>query len=547
MTRLAVLLFSLCLIGGQSLALEPDNLLLLTNKNVPEGRKLAEYYAGKRQVPDQRIVELDLPPGEQITFDAYENKVVPAVREFIAANNLQSKVTCLVTFYGLPLKIAPRVNSPADQAELAGLHREQQTAHDELLAAVVGVEGMARETDPTFTPSKDASLNGLALRDRAARTVLGGRAMQLNDPARFEAFMARAEKLTAPLIGAAPALQQRLKGIAALGDRATAAQKKDAEAINAQLLQMRGRFDRLQAHRGDPAARAELRALVKEQVGLIEYARVIDATIDYFTTEATGAAFDSELALVQWNFYSRAKSLPNPMRYKGARADMPPILMTIRLDAPEPMLVRAMILAGVKAEAEGLQGRAVVDSGGHLSIDSKSTAYAAFDQTLRNLATIIGTKTHMPLTFDEKREVLPPHSVKDPVAVYCGWYALAHYTPACTFFPGAVGYHVASFELVTLHQPSTYWCHGLLTDGIAATLGAVNEPYLNAFPPPDEFFPLLLTGKLPLAEVYWKTTPMVSWQIAMIGDPLYTPYKLHPQLAPEALDEALQGALKPAR
>jgi hypothetical protein len=40
---------------------------------------------------------------------------------------------------------------------------------------------------------------------------------------------------------------------------------------------------------------------------------------------------------------------------------------------------------------------------------------------------------------------------------------------------------------------------------------------------------------------------MVSWQIAMIGDPLYTPYKLHPPLAPEALDEALQGALKPAR
>jgi uncharacterized protein (TIGR03790 family) len=274
---------------------------------------------------------------------------------------------------------------------------------------------------------------------------------------------------------------------------------------------------------------------------------VIDATIDYFTTDATGAAFDSELALVQWNFYSRAKSLPNPMRYKGARAEMPPILMTMRLDAPEPMLVRAMILAGVKAEAEGLQGRAVVDSGGHLSIDSKSPSYAAFDQTLRNLAAIISTKTHMPLTFDEKREVLPPHSVKEPVAIYCGWYALTRYTPACTFFPGAVGYHVASFELVTLHEPSTRWCHGLLTDGIAATLGAVNEPYLNAFPPPDEFFPLLLTGKLPLAEVYWKTTPMVSWQIAMIGDPLYTPFKLHPPMAPEALDEALQGALKPAR
>src|SRR5258706_3965735 len=258
--------------------------------------------------------------------------------------------------------------------------------------------------------------------------------------------------------------------------------------------------------------------------------------IDYFVTDATGAAFDSELALVQWNFSPRAKSLPNPMHYKSMRADMPPILMTMRLDAPQPQLVRAMILAGVKAEAEGLQGRVVVDSGGHLSIDSKSPAYAAFDQTLRNLATIVATKTHLPLTFDEKREVLPPHSVKDPVALYCGWYALQRYTPACTFFPGAVGYHVASFELVTLHNDSPQWCHGLLNDGIAATLGAVNEPFLNAFPPPDEFFPLLLTGKLPLAEVYWKTNPMVSWNIAMIGDPLYTPYKLHPALAPEALE-----------
>src|SRR4051794_22109059 len=153
MRRLALFLLPLCLISVSSLALEPDNLLLLTNKNAPEGRKLAEYYAGKRKVPEQRILELDLPPGEQITFDAYETKVVPAVREFIAANNLQAKVTCLVTFYGLPLKIAARVNSPADQAELAGLHREQQTAHDEIVAAVAGVEGMAREVDPTFTPA----------------------------------------------------------------------------------------------------------------------------------------------------------------------------------------------------------------------------------------------------------------------------------------------------------------------------------------------------------------------------------------------------------
>jgi uncharacterized protein (TIGR03790 family) len=548
MRRLAFFLLPFCLMGLPVLALEPDNLLLLTNKNVPEGRKLAEYYTAQRKVPDKRILELDLPAGEQISFDAYENQVVPAVREFLAANDLQTKVTCLVTFYGLPLKIAARVNSAADQAELAQLRRDQQTAREEIAAAVAGVEGMARETDSTFTPGTDASLPGLIARDRAARTVLGGRALQLKDPQQFEAFMARAEKLTASIVGAAPALQQRLKGLASIGQQMSPEQRREAEAINAQLLQMRANFDRLQAHRGDPASRAQLRTLAKEQLGLIEYARLLEGMTDYFTTDATGAAFDSELALVQWNFYTRAKSLPNPMRFKGPRADMPPILMTMRLDAPQPLLVRSMILAGVRAEAEGLPGRVVVDAGGNLSIDSKSPNYAAFDQTLRNLATIVRTKTQLALTFDEKREVLAAQSVKEPVAVYCGWYALQHYTPACTFFPGAVGYHVASFELTSLHNENSHeWCQGLLKDGIAATLGAVNEPFLNAFPPPDEFFPLLLTGKLTLAEVYWKTNPMVSWQIAMIGDPLYNPYKLHPALAPEALDEPLQGALKTAR
>jgi uncharacterized protein (TIGR03790 family) len=138
--------------------------------------------------------------------------------------------------------------------------------------------------------------------------------------------------------------------------------------------------------------------------------------------------------------------------------------------------------------------------------------------------------------------------VNEPIAVYCGWYALRNYTPPGKFAPGAVGYHIASCDLTTQRGAgANEWCRGMLSDGVVATLGPVNEPYLNAFPPPDEFFPLLFTGKLTLAEVYWKTTPLISWQIAMIGDPLYTPYKAHPALAVEALPEGLRGALNPAR
>ena len=65
---------------------------------------------------------------------------------------------------------------------------------------------------------------------------------------------------------------------------------------------------------------------------------------------------------------------------------------------------------------------------------------------------------------------------------------------------------------------------------MAATLGPVAEPYLLSFPLPDRFFPLLLSGQLPLLEVYFRTLPQVSWMQILIGDPLYTPFKKNPIL-----------------
>lgn len=528
-----------------ALALTPDNLLLLTNKNVPESRKLADFYAAQRKLPEGRIVELDLPTGDEITFADYENKVVAPIRDFLAANNLRQQVTCLVTIYGVPLKITARVNTPEDTAEAASLRTELKGVVDQIAAAVSGTEAVAREIDPTFTPRLDPSLQGMLTRDAAARNVLARYVATLKDPKQVDALVTRTEKLIAPLVGAAAIARQRLQALdaAAAAAQLTESQKKEAEALRGQLKELGSRLETLHAHRGDPKSRALARALIREQFGLFEYARLLDGMIGYFSTANTGAAVDSELALLHWNYYTRTNSIPNPMRYNAARRDLPPILMTSRLDAGDADTVQKLIAASVKTEADGLTGQAVVDAGGNLSIDAKNPSYAAFDRLLQDLARILQAKTKLALVFDQKPEVLPAHSVKDPVAIYCGWYALQHYTPACTFSPGAVGYHVASFELTTLHNPSFQWCRGLLNDGVVATLGAVTEPYLNAFPAPDEFFPLLLTGKLTLAEVYWKTNPFVSWQIALIGDPLYTPYRRNPAMTADDLPANLQAAL----
>jgi uncharacterized protein (TIGR03790 family) len=151
------------------------------------------------------------------------------------------------------------------------------------------------------------------------------------------------------------------------------------------------------------------------------------------------------------------------------------------------------------------------------------------------------------VVLDENPEVLPANSAED-VAIYCGWYSVRHYVPCCRFNPGAVGFHIASFEMSELHNPrETGWCRGLLKDGVVGTVGPVNEPYLHAFPAADEFFPLLMTGKLTLAEVYWKTTPLTSWKMAAIGDPLYRPYAKNPALKPEDLPEGLRKAVEKAQ
>ena len=103
---------------------------------------------------------------------------------------------------------------------------------------------------------------------------------------------------------------------------------------------------------------------------------------------------------------------------------------------------------------------------------------------------------------------------------------------------------MASYELVSLRNPGENgWVHGLLNDGVVGTLGPVAEPYLGTFPRPDEYFPLLLTGKLSLAEVYWKTCPVVSWMMDCVGDPLYTPYKANPVMTRIDLPFRLRQAL----
>jgi hypothetical protein len=149
--------------------------------------------------------------------------------------------------------------------------------------------------------------------------------------------------------------------------------------------------------------------------------------------------------------------------------------------------------------------------------------------------------------FEETPAVFKPGAAPE-AALYVGWYSLRKYVPAFSWNRGAVGYHVASFEATALRNgESPEWCPQMIRNGVAATLGPVEEPFLMAFPPPEEFFPLLLTGRYTIAECYWRTLPLTSWQMILLADPLYNPFAAKGQAAVESLPPGLAPALPAGR
>jgi uncharacterized protein (TIGR03790 family) len=268
---------------------------------------------------------------------------------------------------------------------------------------------------------------------------------------------------------------------------------------------------------------------------------------DSLDADQSESALDSELSLLWWTGYPRARWVPNSLQWRAQNGwrqrhlTPPPTLMVTRLDGPSEPIVRDIILTSVKVEAQGLRGQVAIDARGRTGSDP----YSEYDDRLRRLAELLKQKTKLQVTLDNQEALIPAYSLHE-IAIYCGWYSLRNYSPPGSFSPGAAGYHVASLELVSLRQRNEHgWVRGLLSQGVVGTLGPVAEPYLQSFPPADEFFPLLMTGRLTLAEVYWRTLPWTSWMQSCIGDPLYNPYKNDPPLRVDDLPPELRAAISP--
>ena len=407
-------------------ALEPKDVLVVANKNMPGSREVAEHYLAKRGVPKANLILLDLPKIEDISRDEYDKKLAGPLREVL--KDRKDAVKVILTVYGVPLRVGAKPPSAEEKKELAKL-----------------------------VPQLDAARKKLAELEK-----------DKSDP------------------------------------KELAAGRRERDTLEARRRRL---------------AHAESQASV-----------------------------DSELMLLWWGDYPLDRWIMNPLYFRipeTTRKAYPPVVLTCRLDGPTPEIASRLVDDAIAVEAKGLSGRIVIDARG-IGYDTKKdgpTGYGAYDESMRETARLF-EKTDLPVTLDTKGPVLAAGAAKG-VALYCGWYSHANFVDCCEYVPGAVAWHLASSEAVTLRRPDTkVWYPNLLKRGVAATVGPVAEPYTVGFPKPAEFFSMLATGEYTLVECYSRSMLVCSWMTVLIGDPLYNPFTKNPKLKKEDVVPSPKGSRK---
>lgn len=230
-------------------------------------------------------------------------------------------------------------------------------------------------------------------------------------------------------------------------------------------------------------------------------------------------AVDAELSLLALPNYGINAFQPNPLflNERPGRYDESQVVKVARLDGPTAEDALALVDRALEAERQGLAGRAYVDVG-----DRDPIGNAWLDAAAGQLR-VLG----FDLDVDREPATLPATARIDAPALYFGWYASdlngPFALPGFRFPAGAVALHIHSYSAATLRSPTQGWTGPLVARGVTATVGNVNEPYLQFTHQPHLLLQALARG-VTLAEAAYFALPVLSWQAILIGDPLYRPF-----------------------
>lgn len=527
--------------------LRAEEIAVVFNTSVPASRELAEYYVKRRGLPDRRLIGLRLPDRDTIDRGQYAG-VARQLRSALREAALTDRVRCLVLLYGMPIRVGPVRPGARQTAAARDLEARYEDALRQIEDQSEALEALAlsRATSRDGTRPAPTDLKGVADRFAQAKAQMAQRLQrERNDQIRAsltQEFFTQLEDVE----GSAALLAQ----IRTRPGEGHPSAVRRLEAMRELVVSDESRVQELLREPPESPRRDEARSLIRRVWGLLGTARNLQEDRQALLGTQTNAALDSELTLLWWDDFPLYRWRLSPIAWRvrstpALRQAVPSsdwgrkVLMVSRLDGPTPAVVRRMIDDAIAAERSGLQGTFYIDARGI----TRDDGYRPYDQNLRDLAALMKARTSWPTVIDDRPALFGPGECPD-TALYCGWYSLRRFVPAFSFAQGAVGYHIASSEAVNLRDRGEQgWCKRMLEEGIAATLGPVDEPYLHAFPLPRDFFGLLLSGRFTLAECYAYSNNFNSWMMILLGDPLYRPFAGRPLLD---LEDAFSSDLIPS-
>jgi uncharacterized protein (TIGR03790 family) len=549
----AIWLSTGCLLGLLSLGwwarpavaeLRPEEIAVLYLRENNESRAVAAYYAKVREVPAENILPLTMPKGETLSREEWQTNVRPAIRRWLAEGNRAASIRCFLTVWEVPLRIGPVQDDPATTQLLAFLRDERSRRIDQLGNLLKLLPGKSDEPLPGGAPSAlppDASLDQIKTALDQSFGTAQSEAMKITDEASRGKAMQQLQVAYYRAVGLNMVAQSLARQVQSGGENVNPQMRSEFDVVRGRSLGLREGRAALESVPFGLDREPLMLALIQVSDGLYGTVAWIDEQVGMLEKNESHASFDNELSLVAWPDYPLVRWQPNYLHYRFDESSIRtfrPTYMVARLEAPTLKRTRELIDQSMAVEKTGLKGKVYFDARA-----TQQPGYVEYDQSL-NLATeLIQQHTNLEVVLDTKQELFQPGSAPN-AALYCGWYSLAKYVDAFDWAPGAVGYHMASNEARTLRDPeSEVWCKRMLEDGVVATIGPVDEPYISAFPRPNEFFALLLSGKYSLVECYWRCLPYTSWTMTLVGDPLYNPFKVSAPLKTDGLDESTRRIL----
>ena len=107
-------------------ALNPDEVIVVANSNIPESVSLAGYYMQKRKIPEKNLVILKITAKETCSRSEYEEKAAAPVRKYIKSYKPEKHIRCIVLMYGIPLRVAAPIEKNLEDDEIERLKEKKK-------------------------------------------------------------------------------------------------------------------------------------------------------------------------------------------------------------------------------------------------------------------------------------------------------------------------------------------------------------------------------------------------------------------------------------